>query len=170
VAVFGSSDPEDSSADYALARAVGRVLAEQGYGIVNGGYGGTMEAGARGAHEAGGLAIGVPCSIWSSRPRAQFLTDIRMTHSYPERLQTIIELGTAGYVVLPGGSGTLVEVAWVWEQAAKGWVADRPIVCMTDFWRPLVEMMDRARPGTARFVHIASTAEDLRNVFVKIES
>jgi hypothetical protein len=170
IPVFGSGDPAEGSEAYEAARAVGRVLAGLGYVVANGGYGGTMEASARGAKEAGGRAIGVPCSIWSSSPCEAYLSEVRMTASYNERLSTLIELGTGGYVVLPGATGTLVELAWVWEQACKGFLdaAARPIACVGEFWQPLVEMMAAQRARSASSVHVVASAEALADVFPTI--
>ncbi|MCY2925502.1 MAG: hypothetical protein NT031_08690 [Planctomycetota bacterium] len=57
VSVFGSADPAEGSPEYETARRVGEALAGLGYGVVNGGYGGTMAGSARGAAEAGGQAV-----------------------------------------------------------------------------------------------------------------
>jgi hypothetical protein len=160
VSVFGSNDPSEGDDAYESARAVGRELARLGYGIANGGYGGTMEASARGAKEAGGATIGVVCSVWSSRANRYTDRTVR-TSSLLERLERLIELGTGGYVVLPGATGTLVELASVWEMTAKGLLSRRPIVCMGGFWRPVVELMSGARPGCERCVAIAESAEKL---------
>ncbi len=68
VTIFGSSIPTEDSGPYEEARRLGFLLAKQGYGIVNGGYGGLMEATARGARDAGGRTVGVTCRIWPSSP------------------------------------------------------------------------------------------------------
>jgi hypothetical protein len=167
ITVFGSGDPAKGSEAYEQARAVGRVLAELGYTIANGGYGGTMEASARGAHEAGGQTIAVPCSIWSSKPREEYFSEIRTTACYDERLARLIELGNSGYVALPGATGTLVELAWVWEHACKGFskMAVRPIACVGSFWQPLLEMMVAQRPRAADYVRLAEHPEALAEIF-----
>ena len=69
VSVFGSGAENCGEGDqgYQDALDVGRVLGEAGYAVVNGGYGGTMEASARGASEGGGAVIGVTCSVWRSK-------------------------------------------------------------------------------------------------------
>ena len=166
VAVFGASDPRPGDEAYEFARGVGRKLAELGRVVVNGGYGGTMEASARGAKEAGGATIGVTCDIWRSRAN-EFIDEVIVTSCLPERIGKLIELGTGGYVVLPGATGTLAEFAWVWELACKGLLGGpvRPIVCMTGFWRPLVEMMIAQRPAGADHVDFADTPAELVSKF-----
>ncbi len=64
VTVYGSNAPKDGEAEYEQARALGRLLAQQGYVVATGGYAGTMEAASRGAKEAGGYVIGVTTSLF----------------------------------------------------------------------------------------------------------
>ncbi len=160
VCVFGSGDPREGDAEYALARAVGRTLAGLGCMVANGGYGGTMEASARGAAEAGGEVIGVTCSIWSSQPN-RYVTRQISTSSLAERVATLIEIGRGGYVCLPGSTGTLVELATVWEMMFKKLLPRRPLVCVGEFWRPLVDMMVAARAPSGRYIAIAPRPDDL---------
>ncbi len=164
VTVFGSADPREGDQTYELARATGRALAELGFSVANGGYGGTMTASARGAREGGGETIGVVCSIWKSAPNAWIDRVIR-THSLAERLRTLIDLGGGGYVVLPGATGTLVELAMVWELACKGMTERRPIVCMGGFWQPVIDTMASARPQSEGFVTTAASPEELARFF-----
>ena len=166
VAVFGSGEVVQGSDDWRLAFAVGRTLAGLGYAIANGGYAGTMEASAKGAVEAGGWAVGVTCRLWGARPNA-YLSRTVVTEDLPQRIQTLIELGGAGYVVLPGATGTLAELAWVWELTFKGFLPARPIVCVGEFWRPLVEMTSLVRPAGARYVALANGPERLGHFFPK---
>src|SRR5690348_570553 len=100
VTVFGSSLPAPESVAYADARRLGRLLAESGFGVANGGYAGLMEASARGAREAGGHTIGVTCMIWPQAANPWIVEEVR-TNSFPERIMKLINLGDA-YVVLPG--------------------------------------------------------------------
>ena len=109
VTVFGSSLPGEGSTAYVEAQRLGRLLAEAGYAVCNGGYGGLMEASARGAREAGGHTIGITCVIWP-RPANPYIVEEVRTQNFPERLMTLIERGDA-YLVLPGGTGTLAELA-----------------------------------------------------------
>ncbi len=179
VCVFGANDPAEGTSDYESAREVGRILAEMGYRVANGGYGGTMEASSRGAKEAGGATLGVTCSLWKSSPNP-YVDEVIRTHKLNERIQTLIDLGSGGYVVLPGATGTLAELAWVWELACKGFLklkpnlklelkpdtAAPPIVCLGEFWRPLVEMMASSRPKAAKFVTLIARPDELRNCFL----
>jgi len=93
ISVFGSGAAAAGSGEYEAAEAVGRVLGSLGYGVANGGYGGTMEAVARGASAAGAHVIGVTCRLWRDRPN-DFLHRVIETADLYERLATLIELGT----------------------------------------------------------------------------
>jgi len=160
VAVFGSADPREGDEAYELARAVGRQLASLGYTVVNGGYGGTMEASARGAREAGGRTVGVTCSLWKSAPN-RYVDETIDTADLFERARKLIELGTGGYVVLPGATGTLVELALVWELLCKRFQPEVPIVCVGEFWQPLVDMMAQQRPRCVGLVAVVAAADEL---------
>ena len=164
VTVFGSNDALEGDGDYQAAMAVGRKLAELGWAIANGGYGGTMEASARGAKSAGGKTIGVICSLWSSRPN-EYIDYVVNTASLSQRVEKLIELGTGGYVVLPGATGTLVELAYVWELMCKGLLNRRPLVCMGGFWGPLIEMMAHQRPASAVLIATAAKCDELEAFF-----
>lgn len=167
VTVFGSADPAEGSEAYELARTVGGVLAEQGFGLANGGYGGTMEASARGAKEADGKTIGVTCSLWKSKPN-KYIDRVEQTSELRERLEKLISLGESGFVTLPGATGTLLELAMVWELTAKRFLPARPIVCVGGFWRPLVEIMRQEREGIDKVITVIDTPEQLRDVFQKV--
>lgn len=136
VTVFGSSRPAPGSAAYETARALGAALARAGFAVASGGYGGTMEGVSRGAREAGGRAIGVTAEVFRSRANAWVEEEIRVA-TWQERLLKLVTLG-AGYVVLPGGTGTLVELAVVWEWINKGFLAERPVVILGNQWLPVV--------------------------------
>ena len=164
VAVFGSYDRSAADEAYALARRVGRRLAEWGYAVANGGYGGTMEASARGAVEAGGHTIGVTCTCWRARPNA-YIREVIDTAGLAERIERFASVARAGFVVLPGATGTLLELAWVWEHLAKGLMTPRPIVCVGEFWRPVVERIASARPGCDDGLAVVAGPDELSRYF-----
>ena len=111
-----------------------------------------MEASAKGAKDADAKTIGVTCSAFRrSQPNAYIDQEIQ-TANLHDRLKKLIELGS-GYVVLPGGTGTLTELAYTWELLNKGFLTDRILVIMGDFWLPVVELVPDAR-------HLVKTAEE----------
>ena len=171
VTVFGSGDPPKGSDDYALAETVGAKLASLGYTIANGGYRGTMEASARGARQNGGKVIGVSCEIWDSKPN-DYITRGIVTKSYDERFGTLIKISNSGFVALPGGTGTLVELGMVWEAKSKGlWKNEneKPIVCIGGFWKPLIDMMYSQRQKSREFVSLLHEPEELFEIFPPVK-
>ncbi len=136
VTIFGSSRPLPDSPEYNVAFETGRTLAEAGFAICNGGYGGTMEAAARGAREAGGHTIGVTADDFARKANRWIEEEIR-TSTMVDRLLKLVELGQ-GYVVLRGGTGTLLELAAVWEFVNKGIMTKKPILLLGDFWSTVV--------------------------------
>lgn len=138
VSIFGSSRCLPSSEEYRKAHELGSLLAQEGHAVCNGGYGGTMEASARGARENGGSTIGVTVESFGQKANKWIQREIRMK-TLPERLLKLIELGDA-YIVLRGGTGTLLELSAIWEFINKGLMPPKPFV-LTDFWQPVVDLL-----------------------------
>jgi len=146
VTIFGSSLPGELSQAYAEARQLGKLLAEDGFAICNGGYRGFMEATARGAQEAGGHTIGVTCEIWPGKANPWIIEEVR-TKSFPERIMTLLERGDA-YIVLPGGTGTLAELALAWEMMNKASLSmtvggNKPLLVMSPYWLPVITCLEQ---------------------------
>jgi uncharacterized protein (TIGR00730 family) len=144
VTIFGSALPVEGSAAHIEAQRLGRLLAEAGYAVCNGGYSGLMEASARGAREAGGHTIGITCVIWPRTANPYIVEEVR-TRNFPERLMTLIERGDA-YIVLPGGTGTLAELALAWEMMNKGSLSKtvggrKPLLVMAPYWQPVIDCL-----------------------------
>ncbi|MBI4417845.1 MAG: LOG family protein [Ignavibacteriales bacterium] len=139
VTVFGSGRCLPSSQDYRLARDLGAMLAQAGHTVCNGGYAGIMEASARGAREVGGSTVGVTVETFGQPANRWIEREVR-TKSLAERLLKLLELGEA-YVVLKGGTGTLLELAAVWEFINKQQMVPKPIV-LAGFWKPVVRLIE----------------------------
>ena len=164
ITVFGSSRPAPGSEAYETARKLGTALAQAGFAVATGGYGGTMEAVSRGAREANGHVIGVTAEAFSSRANQWVEEEIRVK-TWQDRLFKLIELG-AGYVALPGGTGTLVELSVVWEWINKGFLADKPVVVLGDFWQPVVTAIPAAELRTNP-IHRAATVDDVASLLLQ---
>ena len=167
VTVFGTNKAVAGNAVFALAESLGRLLAENGFTLANGGYGGTMLAAGKGAAAAGGCVIGVTCTAFKRGRANEYVTKEISTDCLSERLAKLIELGDA-YIVLPGGTGTLLELADVWEHKNKGFAgADKPIIMIGTFWEPLVELMASADPDCPRHIDVAESEEEVINILEK---
>jgi uncharacterized protein (TIGR00730 family) len=166
ISIFGTAKAEASDSVYELAYRIGELLAEAGFSIVNGGYGGTMLAAAKGATEAGGKTIGVTCSAFRGASANKYISREIVTGSLDERLDTLIKLGQA-YVVLPGGTGTLLELAKVWELKNKGFLnRSKPLILVGGFWKPLVDLVAADEPDSKRFIQFADRPERIMDFLV----
>ena len=143
VAVFGSSEPSEGEPLYAQARSLGALLAAHGHVVVTGGYGGVMEAACRGALESGGRTLGVTCAIFSGRKPNRYLDESIETRDLHDRTRELIARSDA-FVVLPGKSGTLAELTFLWALHRAGCLEGRPVVLLGDEWRHLLRHLLRA--------------------------
>jgi hypothetical protein len=154
ITIFGTANAKPGEAAYELAFETGKLLARAGFTIANGGYGGTMLAAAKGAMEAGGEVIGITCSAFKGSKANEYVSREIVTGSLDERLDTLVKLGRA-YVVLPGGTGTLLELAKVWELKNKGFIKeDRPIILVGGFWKPLVDLIATEDPDSSGYIRL----------------
>jgi uncharacterized protein (TIGR00730 family) len=153
VSVFGASAPKPGSAAYVEAMTMGRLLAEAGYTVATGGYGGVMEAASRGAAEAGGQVIGVTCALienWREGLAANRWVheEVRFA-SLRERLFHLVSLCDAA-VALGGGIGTLSEVSFMWSMAQTGEIARKPLVLVGPLWRETISTFLSQADGFVR--------------------
>jgi uncharacterized protein (TIGR00730 family) len=162
ITVFGSSRPKEADPDYGEARALGRALAESGFAVCSGGYAGVMEAVSRGAKEAGGKTYGVTAEFFSAKTNRWIDVEVRMK-TWEERLFELIRLGD-GFVACKGGTGTLVELAVVWEMLNKSVMTGKPFAVLGQFWTPILDCVrevELGHPGSwgeanGRLVHTAA--------------
>jgi uncharacterized protein (TIGR00730 family) len=145
VTVFGSSRPREGDAHYNEARTLGAELAAKGAVVCSGGYGGVMEAVSRGAKEAGGRTMAVTAEFFRSRANKWVDEEIRVK-TWQDRLFELVKLGR-GYIACPGGTGTLVELAVVWEMLNKNAMKRKPLAVLGDFWRPVIERVREVELG-----------------------
>ncbi len=163
ISVFGSSAPAEGDPGYERARDGGRRLAEAGCRVQTGGYAGTMAATSRGAFDAGGHVIGVTSdAIETYRPSAapnEWVHQEVRHATLRERLAYLIE-SCDGVVVLPGGVGTLAELALTWNLVLVGEVAPRPIVCVGDRWAATLDAFRHADHVPAEIAELVNVASD----------
>lgn len=137
ISVFGGSQPKEGDAVYAEAYALGKMLAEHGHVVLNGGYIGTMEAVSRGAAEAGGHVVGVTCEEierWRTNGANRCVKEEIKKKTLIERLQVLIEECDAA-IALPGGPGTLTEIALTWNLMIVESRRRSPLILVGDGWQ-----------------------------------
>jgi hypothetical protein len=174
ITVFGSSRPRDGEADYEQARALGQELAARGFRVCSGGYGGVMEAASRGAKESGGRTMAVTAEFFKREANA-WVDEVSAVATWEERLFELIRVGE-GFVACKGGTGTLVELAVVWEMLNKGVMHGKPFVALGDFWLPIIERVREVEAGrnsrwseaVGRLVHMVHTPAEAADHLVQM--
>ena len=143
ITVFGSARFKEDHPNYQLARKVGSALAQQGWTVMTGGGPGVMEAANRGAKEAGGTSIG--CNIvLPFEQHANPWLDKMLEFRYFFVRKTILIKYSYGFVVCPGGMGTMDELfeALTLIQCKK--IKDFPVVLMgKHYYAPMIEFFNK---------------------------
>jgi uncharacterized protein (TIGR00730 family) len=141
ITVFGSARTSVDSPFYALARAIGRRLAEAGYAVITGGGPGAMEAANLGCREGGGLSVG--CNI--ELPHEQGMNpyvDLGVEFRYFFARKVMFVKYADGFVILPGGIGTLDELFESLTLIQTGKVRHFPVVLVgREYWAGLLDWM-----------------------------
>jgi len=137
VSIFGSARAKEGDALYTLAEAMGRQLSDAGYSVVTGGGPGAMEAANKGAYHGHSLSIGLNIEL----PNQELSNDyqdisLRFRHFFTRKVMFVKY--TAAYVVLPGGFGTLDELAEILALIQTSKTRRIPVILINEpFWRPL---------------------------------
>jgi len=143
ISIFGSARVGEEHPAYAQARDVARRLAEAGFAIVTGGGPGVMEAANRGARDGGGLSVGFNIELPHEQHENPYL-DIELTFHHFYARKTMFVKVAEGFVIFPGGFGTLDELFESLTLIQTGKVLHFPVVLFdTGFWNPLVEWIEQ---------------------------
>ena len=143
ISVFGGSQPKPGSPAYEEARQLGELLAQCGHTVITGGYIGTMEAVSRGANEAGGHVIGVTCGEierWRDVVANRWIKEEWRKQTLIQRLQVLIRECDAA-LALPGGPGTLTEIALAWNLMIVESMHRRPLVLVGGGWQSVFDQL-----------------------------
>lgn len=139
ISVFGSARTPRGSAFYAVGEEVGRRLVEAGYAVITGGGPGAMEAANKGACEAGGVSVGLGIELPFEQGMNEWV-DLGINFRYFFARKTMFVKYAQGFIVLPGGFGTLDELFEAMTLVQTQKVTSFPIVLIgTEFWAPLWE-------------------------------
>src|SRR5947209_16611267 len=166
VTVIGSSRPVEGDTEYNQARELGSALVATGFSVCTGGYGGVMAAVSRGAKERGGKTYGVTADFFKTPANAWVDVEVRVA-TWQERLFKLIRLAD-GFVACKGGTGTLVELAVVWEMINKSVMKRKPFTVLGSFWTPIIECVRKVELGhaatwaeaTEQLVHVSATPQE----------
>jgi uncharacterized protein (TIGR00730 family) len=141
IAVFGSARTRPDHPTYVLAQKLGGRLADAGFAVITGGGPGAMEAANRGASEAGGVSVGLGIELpWESGLNEW--ADVGINFRYFFARKTMFVKYSQGFVVLPGGFGTLDELFEALTLVQTKKVLRFPIVLVgSEYWSGLLSWM-----------------------------
>jgi uncharacterized protein (TIGR00730 family) len=166
VTLFGSARVHEGHPAYEAAREVGRRFAEAGFAVVTGGGPGVMEAANRGAKEGGGLSVGFNIELPHEQHENRYL-DLELTFRHFYTRKTMFVKAAEGFVIFPGGFGTLDELFEALTLIQTGKVLHFPVVLFDgDYWKPMLDWI-RERllaeamisPGDVDLLHVTDSVE-----------
>jgi uncharacterized protein (TIGR00730 family) len=141
VTIFGSARTPAGTKPYEQAREVARRFGEAGWAVVTGGGPGVMEAANRGAKEGGGLSVGFNIELPHEQHENPYL-DIEYTFQHFYARKTMFVKAAEGYVVFPGGFGTMDELFESLTLIQTGKVLNFPVVLLdVDYWTDLLVLV-----------------------------
>ncbi len=142
VTVFGSARFDENHEYYQKAREIGAGLSDLGFGVMTGGGPGIMEAANRGAFENNGFSIGCNIQLPHEQKENPYLhrwVDFR----YFFVRKTLLIKYSYGFVIMPGGWGTMDEMFEALTLIQTGKIEDFPVVVFgTTYWKKLIELLD----------------------------
>lgn len=169
VAFLGFADTKESDPEYLEVVEIAKLLAHNGYEIVNGGGPGIMEAATVGAHAGGGKAIGVtlvnPVDIphFEGPSQKNHFDQEVQTHSYVERTLKIMEIADV-YLIFNGGTGTISEFGMAWGLARLHFGHHKPLILYGSWWHEIIEAFGKnmhLRPEELEVYHIVTSPEEV---------
>lgn len=167
VSIFGSARTKDENKYYQMAVDTGRLLTERGYGVITGGGPGIMEAGNKGAYEAGGKSVGLNIELPFEQFHNRYIDrDKILEFDYFFIRKVMFMKYSQGYIVLPGGFGTMDELFEAMTLIQTGKIARFPIVLVgVDYWKGLIDWIKDTMLETEKNIN----AEDL-NLFRLVDT
>ncbi len=141
ITVFGGASPKPNDPAYLEAYHLGIILGQAGHTVLTGGYIGTMEAVSKGANESGAHVIGVTCEeIENWRPIRvnQWVHEEIRCLTLQERLFILIDQCDAA-IALPGGIGTLAEIAMLWNHMVIDAVGKKKLILVGEGWQKIFD-------------------------------
>jgi len=175
VTFFGCSQISPGDVDYDAAYQTGRLLAQNGYLIINGGGPGVMKASSEGAKEGGGKVIGVSFSPkdmthFEGRDPSNLVDQEILVDNYVLRTLKLLELGDV-YVIFNGGTGTISEFGMAWGLARLYFGHHKPLILYGSFWHEIMETFAKnmlIRSEEIRVYRIVTTPQQVLEEIQKL--
>lgn len=170
VSIFGSARTPADNKYYQIAVETGRLLTERGYGVITGGGPGIMEAGNKGAFEAGGKSVGLNIELPFEQFHNKYIEQNKLLEfDYFFIRKVMFMKYSQGYIVMPGGFGTLDELFEAMTLIQTGKIARFPIVLVgTEYWGGLINWITETmlakekniNPEDLNLFRLVDTAEE----------
>ncbi len=142
ITAFGSSRIGPEASAFGDVEALSAKIAQLGWDGMTGGHQGMMAAFSQGIYQGGGHIRGVTLERFPTPPDNTLSEEVRAKDFF-ERMQVLIE-GADAYLVLPGGLGTLAELAMTWDLLAINVLESRPLILYGDMWSESIAQMQRS--------------------------
>ncbi len=141
VSIFGSARTDENNKYYKIAEEIGYLLTQNGYGVITGGGPGIMEAGNRGAKRGEGKSVGVNIELeFEQHPNEYIDNDKIITFDHFFVRKVMFMKYSQGFIVMPGGFGTLDELFEAITLIQTKKIAKFPIVLVgKDYWTGLID-------------------------------
>jgi uncharacterized protein (TIGR00730 family) len=142
VSIFGSARVRENDPAYKAARETARLFAEAGFSVITGGGPGVMEAANRGCQEGGGFSVGFNIELPHEQGANPYL-DLSLTFKHFYARKTMFVKPAEGFVIFPGGFGTLDELFEALTLIQTGKILHFPVVLFDrNYWAGLLEWIE----------------------------
>ncbi len=177
VSIFGSARTKVDDKNYQLAVDIAKKIVDNGYGVITGGGPGIMEAGNKGAHLGGGTSVGLNIDLpFEQHDNPYIDNDKSLDFDYFFVRKVMFVKYSQGFVVMPGGFGTLDELFEAMTLIQTKKIAKFPIILVsTDFWGGLIDWVKSTllqkfgniSPGDLDLIHIVDTPDEVLQILDK---
>lgn len=177
ISIFGSARPKSGDPMYKATEEIAKLLVEARFGVITGGGPGLMEAGNKGATEAGGVSVGLHIHLPMEKGANPYVTTQCNFRYFFVRKLMFVKYATA-YVVMPGGIGTLDELFEAFVLMQTKIIRNFPIILynseywggMLDWIRDKMVSYGYITEGEINLITVADTPEEVRDIIVSFAS
>ena len=171
ISIFGSARTKPDNKYYKLAQSIAQAIVEAGYGVITGGGPGIMEAGNKGAHLGGGTSVGLNIELPFEQHDNPYIDhDKNLDFDYFFVRKVMFVKYAQGFVVMPGGFGTLDELFEAITLIQTHKIGKFPIILVgTEFWEGLLDWVKNTlldafgniSPNDLDLIHLVDTGEEV---------
>ena len=174
VSIFGSARTKPTEKYYKLAEEIAEKIVEHGYGVITGGGPGIMEAGNKGAHIGGGTSVGLNIELpFEQHDNPYIDSDKNLDFDYFFVRKVMFVKYSQGFVVMPGGFGTLDEMFEAVTLIQTNKIEKFPIILVgSDFWeglldwikKVLLDQFNNISPKDLDLIHVVDSADEVLHI------